>query len=269
MATATRLDLDPNRKPERLVLRTKTGEDLLLWPPAPFQASSGYESVATAGERVPTSPQDWRRATRVVDHRAAAHVALAREHIAAGEFSRAEERLEEALLFNGDDPLAWWLKGAIRRHLGSLEEGPELPNAHYLAPMEPVLRAEALFTQPEGESSEPNALILPLADHPDLLAECALRLLEAGLFGLAFTGPLVPVRKFAGADSVIAWTTLSPRVGVAVPVRVNVYEDTDGKTYVNYVKPSDQLAPFKNDEITNTSKMLDEKLGMLTGMLSK
>jgi uncharacterized protein (DUF302 family) len=58
-------------------------------------------------------------------------------------------------------------------------------------------------------------------------------------------------------------------VGVAVPVRVNVYEDSDGITYVNYVKPSDQLAPFKNDEITNTSKMLDEKLGMLTGMLSK
>lgn len=58
-------------------------------------------------------------------------------------------------------------------------------------------------------------------------------------------------------------------VGIAIPVRVNVYEDTDGKTYVNYVKPSDQLAPFKNEDIKNTSIMLDEKLSMLTGMLSK
>lgn len=58
-------------------------------------------------------------------------------------------------------------------------------------------------------------------------------------------------------------------VGIAIPVRINVYEDTDGKTYVNSVKPSDQLAPFKNEDIKNTSIMLDEKLSMLTGMLSK
>ncbi len=31
-------------------------------------------------------------------------------------------------------------------------------------------------------------------------------------------GPFVPVRKFAGADSVVSWTTLSPRVGVSVPI---------------------------------------------------
>jgi uncharacterized protein (DUF302 family) len=58
-------------------------------------------------------------------------------------------------------------------------------------------------------------------------------------------------------------------VGIAVPVRVNVYEDTDGKTYVSYVKPSDQLTPFKNEQVTMIAKMLDEKLGMLTGMLAK
>ena len=58
-------------------------------------------------------------------------------------------------------------------------------------------------------------------------------------------------------------------VGIAVPVRLNIYEGTDGKTYINYVKPSDQLASFKNDKIQMIAQKLDKKLGMLTGMLSK
>jgi len=33
-----------------------------------------------------------------------------------------------------------------------------------------------------------------------------------------------------------------------VPLRISVYEDTDGKTYVEFVKPSTLLAQFKNDK---------------------
>jgi uncharacterized protein (DUF302 family) len=58
-------------------------------------------------------------------------------------------------------------------------------------------------------------------------------------------------------------------VGVAVPVRVNVYENEDGTTYINYVKPSEQLASFKNKEIGMIAQMLDQKLEALTGMLAK
>jgi len=58
-------------------------------------------------------------------------------------------------------------------------------------------------------------------------------------------------------------------VGLAVPVRLNVYEGTDGKTYVSYVKPSDQLAAFKNGNIQKIAQKLDQKLAMLTGMISK
>ena len=57
-------------------------------------------------------------------------------------------------------------------------------------------------------------------------------------------------------------------VGIVVPVRVNVYENTDGKTYVGYFKPSAQLALFKNENIQKIAKMLDEKLAKLTDMLS-
>ena len=58
-------------------------------------------------------------------------------------------------------------------------------------------------------------------------------------------------------------------VGVAVPIRVNIYQDDDGKTYINYTKPSAQLAAFGNKKINMVAKMLDGKLQNLTSMLSK
>ena len=58
-------------------------------------------------------------------------------------------------------------------------------------------------------------------------------------------------------------------VGIAIPVRLNIYENKDGKTYVSYFKPSDQLSSFKDEVIQNTAKMLDQKFEQLTGMISK
>ncbi len=58
-------------------------------------------------------------------------------------------------------------------------------------------------------------------------------------------------------------------VGVAIPVRINIYEGKGGKTYINYVKPSAQLAAFHNEKIGKVAAMLDKKLGMLTFMLSR
>ncbi len=58
-------------------------------------------------------------------------------------------------------------------------------------------------------------------------------------------------------------------VGIAVPVRLNIYENTDGKTYVSYVKPTDQLSDFKAEAVQKISKMLDQKFEQLTGMISR
>lgn len=58
-------------------------------------------------------------------------------------------------------------------------------------------------------------------------------------------------------------------VGIAVPVRVNIYEAADGNTYINYVKPSQQLASFDNQQISKIGQMLDKKLNKLTSMLAK
>jgi uncharacterized protein (DUF302 family) len=58
-------------------------------------------------------------------------------------------------------------------------------------------------------------------------------------------------------------------VGLVVPVRLNVYEGNDGKTYVNYVKPSFNLSSFNNEKINKIAGSLDQKLAMLTGMIAK
>lgn len=52
---------------------------------------------------------------------------------------------EESLLYCGSNPLAWWLKNWSLRRVGE-EDEHDLPNAHYLAPLEPALRADAFLT---------------------------------------------------------------------------------------------------------------------------
>ena len=63
--------------------------------------------------------------------------------------------------------------------------------------------------------------------------------------------------------------TADKGIGLAVPIRVNIYEGNDGKTYVSYIKPSVQFATFNNDVINKIGGKLDKKLAMLTAMISK
>jgi uncharacterized protein (DUF302 family) len=58
-------------------------------------------------------------------------------------------------------------------------------------------------------------------------------------------------------------------VGLYVPLRVFVYEDKDGKTYVSYDKPSELLNQFNNNEIGQTAGMLDQKLQGLIQMVTQ
>jgi uncharacterized protein (DUF302 family) len=57
-------------------------------------------------------------------------------------------------------------------------------------------------------------------------------------------------------------------VGLAIPVKVNVYEE-NGVTYINYFTPSSELGYFKGDKVKMIGSKLDEKIAMLTGMFSK
>lgn len=104
----------------------------------------------------------------------------------SGEAARASEEAESALGFNAEDPLAWWLKAvADRLALKESPDAPELPNAHFLAPLEPALRAEAFLSQPAGNGGGLNPLLAPLADMPDLALEVACLYLDLGVWDQA------------------------------------------------------------------------------------
>ena len=114
-------------------------------------------------------------------YRALAHLETGHRLLAVGEYAEADEALENALLYNGDDPLNWWTKAMARRLAGEEVDGPERANAHYLAPLEPALRAEAFLAQSSNQGKEPNPLVAPLAERPESLIEVACLLLEIGV----------------------------------------------------------------------------------------
>ncbi|AVR45079.1 hypothetical protein C7S20_07245 [Christiangramia fulva] len=59
-----------------------------------------------------------------------------------------------------------------------------------------------------------------------------------------------------------------PSVGVVIPVRINVYEE-NGKTFINYFKPSDLFASFDDKKVKMIGAKLDDKLQMMMKMISK
>lgn len=61
--------------------------------------------------------------------------------------------------------------------------------------------------------------------------------------------------------------TADRAAGAVVPVRVNIYEDTNGHTYVAYIPPSEEVASLNNKKVDMIAKMLDQKLHKLTGMI--
>lgn len=121
-----------------------------------------------------------RSATNSVLTRSTAYVLLGAKRLGEELPEAADEALGDALLFNGDDPLAWWAKAAAKRIAGEQGEIPELLNAHYLAPLEPALRTESLFAQDAPASQGPNPILNPLADAAEEFTEVACLLLFHG-----------------------------------------------------------------------------------------
>jgi uncharacterized protein (DUF302 family) len=57
--------------------------------------------------------------------------------------------------------------------------------------------------------------------------------------------------------------------GLYLPLRVYIYQGSDGKSYLSYDKPSVVLKSFNNSSIDETANMLDQKLDMLTHMVAQ
>lgn len=186
--------------------RNAGGDVHLDWSAdAPLRALLDDEALApeSVGDSVAFGPRDLaaREALRVLDDQPAraerlariaakdpgwaASMALIQAHLAirGQRWSEAQTHLDRVLSTNAEDPLAWWLKALVSRLQGeSLDDRPELLNAHYLAPLEPILRAESFLAQPSTQSAEPNALVKPLAQDPEALIEIACMLLDLQLW---------------------------------------------------------------------------------------
>ena len=63
--------------------------------------------------------------------------------------------------------------------------------------------------------------------------------------------------------------TEEPGAGLVVPVRINVYADGEGTTWVSYIPPSQELEGFQNAKVSQVATMLDGKLHNLVQMLAK
>lgn len=104
--------------------------------------------------------------------------------------------------------------------------------------------------------SQGGMMVMATVDQGNMLSMTGLRL-KATLFLIG--NPTVGKKLFEQ----------NHRVGLYVPLRVFVYEDKDGKTYVSYDKPSDVLSQFNNNEINQTAGMLDQKLQGLVQMVTQ
>jgi hypothetical protein len=115
-------------------------------------------------------------------HRHLAHVLTGYRFLGQRDYSAASRAFEQALLFNAEDHLTWWAKAAADRLAGTEdEERPELLNAHFLAPLEPVLRAEG-FLSTKVQSRARSSVLDTLQATPGAFVEVACQLLEANLY---------------------------------------------------------------------------------------
>jgi len=160
------------------VLRTDVGARRAA-PATPSQISRARHASPL---RLETDDLDLRRAAFDVADRHLAHTLRGTRALARRDFEEAEHSFEQALLFNAEDHLSWWTKAVAGRltEVGD-EERPELLNAHYLAPLEPALRAEAFLSQSPSMGKEPSPLLASLEDTPDSFVEVACLFVEAGL----------------------------------------------------------------------------------------
>ncbi len=169
-------------KPIAMVLMGPDREEVLRVDSTEPIALGLHPQATNLERRAIDLPTELKKGTFDLRTRHLAHTLLGSKAMAEGDFAGASESLEQALLYNAEDPLVWWAKAACTRLSGGeTAERPELLNAHYLAPLEPILRAEAFLSQSQNMGKEPSGLVAPLDEVPENFIEVACLLIEHGL----------------------------------------------------------------------------------------
>ncbi|MDI9636864.1 DUF5107 domain-containing protein [Kamptonema cortianum] len=159
-----------------IVIKASDGSEVVRWPSnAQDQRLNRNDWVGQTialqlsreiQETRKNSEEDWRRLRRIPGAEAASYWIEAIQAISRADWHAADVALEQGIGFAAEDQLFWWLRAAIQRESGvELEESQERLNAHFLAPLEPALRAEAFLSMPQAQSSEPNPIVKPLVEY--------------------------------------------------------------------------------------------------------
>jgi hypothetical protein len=165
-------------KVDRLRLRNRSGRLLLsnasqtdepvgehrLGAPRSLDGMLGDDGLLASAERDPGS-----------EHAAAFARGLLK--MRAEDWEGALDHLNEATILRGDNPLAWWAKAWCLREMGS-DPSQELANAHYLSPLDPVLKGDAFLAAPLD--AKPSALLDAWGEDPQPYLEFADLLAHAG-----------------------------------------------------------------------------------------
>jgi|GEM_PF-3417674 len=173
-------------KPREVLLLDESGNKRFRWTPE--QRTFGLRKGSLPPEPLPKVPRLWSQRDSIeadgfdLRVRSISEYLLGARDLSDGEYLKAAWRFEQALAFNAEDHLAWWMRAVSQRMSGDeATDGPELPNAHFLAPLEPALRVEAYLRQPIEGGSEVNPLLAPLAENRDAVIDVAVQLINAGL----------------------------------------------------------------------------------------
>ena len=173
-------------RPVAVVLRDESGHEILrndASPPATVLPDQPDQPDRPGLVGVAWANLDLSVLARLARDPAVRHLAAlerARRAALAGEDAKAESALEDALLWNADDPLVWWAKAVVQRRIEPGRDRTEWLNARFLRPLEPLVAAEALLNQEPEESEAGNPLMGLVAAREVSAAMCVAAYIEAG-----------------------------------------------------------------------------------------
>lgn len=92
-----------------------------------------------------------------------------------GDWQGVLSHVESALETDSRDPRLWWLRAVAARKLG-LDDPDAMPNAHYLWPSDPLLKAEAVLGSPHAEGRDAHPIVLGMESDTLGMVEVAAQL---------------------------------------------------------------------------------------------
>lgn len=75
--------------------------------------------------------------------------------------------------------------------------------------------------------------------------------------------------EFGKPDMIKQVMSTHPEVGLEMPMKIYVYEQTDGKTMVSYYKPSVGFGRYGKDELKMMGQMMDKMLAEVAAEATK